>query len=70
MAAPIDFRFLALGFPAYPCGCYLQRPNGQVWRQRYFEETQACCLGIFPGSKKLVVATDKNEVAALNSQTG
>ena len=35
-----------------------------------FEEAQVCHLGIFPGSKKLVVATDKNEVAALDSQTG
>ena len=35
-----------------------------------FGEAQVCRLGIFPGSKKLVLATEKNEVAALNSQTG
>ncbi|KAJ1064855.1 hypothetical protein K5549_005664 [Capra hircus] len=40
------------------------------WRQQYVGKLKFASLEFSPGSKKLVVATEKNVIAALNSRTG
>ncbi|XP_050012736.1 ER membrane protein complex subunit 1 isoform X1 [Alexandromys fortis] len=40
------------------------------WRQQYVGKLKFASLEYSPGSKKLVVATEKNVIAALNSRTG
>ncbi|XP_036208720.1 ER membrane protein complex subunit 1 isoform X9 [Myotis myotis] len=40
------------------------------WRQQYIGKLKFASLEFSPGSKKLVVATEKNVIAALNSRTG
>ncbi|XP_006883655.1 PREDICTED: ER membrane protein complex subunit 1 isoform X4 [Elephantulus edwardii] len=40
------------------------------WRQQYVGKIKFASLEFSPGSKKLVVATEKNVIAALNSRTG
>lgn len=39
-------------------------------RQQYVGKLKFASLEFSPGSKKLVVATEKNVIAALNSRTG
>lgn len=39
-------------------------------RQQYIGKLKFASLEFSPGSKKLVVATEKNVIAALNSRTG
>lgn len=39
-------------------------------RQQYVGKIKFASLEFSPGSKKLVVATEKNVIAALNSRTG
>ncbi|XP_063487771.1 ER membrane protein complex subunit 1 isoform X22 [Symphalangus syndactylus] len=40
------------------------------WRQQYVGKLKFASLEFSPGSKKLIVATEKNVIAALNSRTG
>ncbi|XP_063488176.1 uncharacterized protein, partial [Symphalangus syndactylus] len=63
----VGFAFLALGCAADSCGRGLRRPSG---RQQYVGKLKFASLEFSPGSKKLVVATEKNVIAALNSRTG
>lgn len=67
----------------YLCSCLFPERFVQWWfwplpfpctlsfrRQQYVGKLKFASLEFFPGSKKLVVATEKNVIAALNSRTG
>ncbi|KAK2499266.1 hypothetical protein MC885_006314, partial [Smutsia gigantea] len=56
----LQWRFWPL---ALPCTLFLRR-------QQYVGKLKFASLEFSPGSKKLVVATEKNVIAALNSRTG
>uniref|UniRef100_A0A803YN11 ER membrane protein complex subunit 1 n=1 Tax=Meleagris gallopavo TaxID=9103 RepID=A0A803YN11_MELGA len=44
--------------------------NGPIWRQQYVGKLKFASLEAAQGSKKLLVGTEKNVVAALNSRSG
>lgn len=67
----------------YLCSCLFPKHFVQRWfwsltfhctlffrRQQYVGKLKFASLEFSPGSKKLVVATEKNVIAALNSRTG
>nr|XP_040143936.1 ER membrane protein complex subunit 1 isoform X10 [Ictidomys tridecemlineatus] len=71
MAATLASRcwlWAALLIPA--AAVYEDQVGKFDWRQQYVGKLKFASLEFSPGSKKLVVATEKNVIAALNSRTG
>uniref|UniRef100_A0A8C0K418 ER membrane protein complex subunit 1 n=1 Tax=Canis lupus dingo TaxID=286419 RepID=A0A8C0K418_CANLU len=56
--------------PDLPSPCNSRSPRELRGRQQYVGKLKFASLEFSPGSKKLVVATEKNVIAALNSRTG
>uniref|UniRef100_A0A2K6FH31 ER membrane protein complex subunit 1 n=1 Tax=Propithecus coquereli TaxID=379532 RepID=A0A2K6FH31_PROCO len=65
---PGFWLWAALLFPA--AAVYEDQVGKFDWRQQYVGKVKFASLEFSPGSKKLVVATEKNVIAALNSRTG
>ncbi|XP_075850670.1 ER membrane protein complex subunit 1 isoform X4 [Microcebus murinus] len=65
---PSFWLWAALLFPA--AAVYEDQVGKFDWRQQYVGKLKFASLEFSPGSKKLVVATEKNVIAALNSRTG
>uniref|UniRef100_A0A8C0CBP4 ER membrane protein complex subunit 1 n=1 Tax=Balaenoptera musculus TaxID=9771 RepID=A0A8C0CBP4_BALMU len=72
MAAAVEasrfWLWVALLIPA--AAVYEDQVGKFDWRQQYVGKLKFASLEFSPGSKKLVVATEKNVIAALNSRTG
>ncbi|XP_028920765.1 ER membrane protein complex subunit 1 isoform X7 [Ornithorhynchus anatinus] len=60
----------ALLAPAPAAAVYEDQVGKFDWRQQYVGKLKFASLEFAPGAKKLVVATEKNVMAALNSRTG
>uniref|UniRef100_A0AC11DSD5 ER membrane protein complex subunit 1 n=1 Tax=Ovis aries TaxID=9940 RepID=A0AC11DSD5_SHEEP len=67
-AASRLWLWVALLIPA--AAVYEDQVGKFDWRQQYVGKLKFASLEFSPGSKKLVVATEKNVIAALNSRTG
>ncbi|KAL7975821.1 hypothetical protein Chor_004560, partial [Crotalus horridus] len=75
MAAPVQplliFSLLLLSRPLPPAGAVYEDQVGKFdWRQQYVGKLKFAFLEASPASKKLIVATEENVVAALNSRSG
>ncbi|XP_060614800.2 ER membrane protein complex subunit 1 [Anolis sagrei] len=68
---PLWASFWAAFLLVLPSGAVYEDQVGKFdWRQQYVGKLRFASLESSPGSKKLIVATEKNVVAALNSRTG
>ncbi|XP_054389044.1 ER membrane protein complex subunit 1 isoform X6 [Pongo abelii] len=71
MAAEWASRFWLWAALLIPVAAVYEDQVGKFdWRQQYVGKLKFASLEFSPGSKKLVVATEKNVIAALNSRTG
>nr|XP_005544661.1 ER membrane protein complex subunit 1 isoform X6 [Macaca fascicularis] len=71
MAAEWASRFWLWAVLLIPVAAVYEDQVGKFdWRQQYVGKLKFASLEFSPGSKKLVVATEKNVIAALNSRTG
>ncbi|KAF5924712.1 hypothetical protein HPG69_004584 [Diceros bicornis minor] len=71
MAAAAASRFWFWAALLVPAAAVYEDQVGKFdWRQQYVGKLKFASLEFSPGSKKLVVATEKNVIAALNSRTG
>ncbi|KAF6108506.1 ER membrane protein complex subunit 1 [Phyllostomus discolor] len=71
MAAAAASRFFLWAALLIPAAAVYEDQVGKFdWRQQYVGKLKFASLEFSPGSKKLVVATEKNVIAALNSRTG
>nr|KAF6504865.1 ER membrane protein complex subunit 1 [Rousettus aegyptiacus] len=71
MAAATVSRFWLWATLLVPVAAVYEDQVGKFdWRQQYVGKLKFASLEFSPGSKKLVVATEKNVIAALNSRTG
>uniref|UniRef100_A0A8I5KTE8 ER membrane protein complex subunit 1 n=1 Tax=Homo sapiens TaxID=9606 RepID=A0A8I5KTE8_HUMAN len=71
MAAEWASRFWLWATLLIPAAAVYEDQVGKFdWRQQYVGKVKFASLEFSPGSKKLVVATEKNVIAALNSRTG
>ncbi|XP_057553995.1 ER membrane protein complex subunit 1 isoform X3 [Hippopotamus amphibius kiboko] len=71
MAAAAASRFWVWAVLLIPAAAVYEDQVGKFdWRQQYVGKLKFASLEFSPGSKKLVVATEKNVIAALNSRTG
>ncbi|XP_058300234.1 ER membrane protein complex subunit 1 isoform X4 [Hylobates moloch] len=71
MAAVWASRFWLWAVLLIPVAAVYEDQVGKFdWRQQYVGKLKFASLEFSPGSKKLVVATEKNVIAALNSRTG
>ncbi|XP_053136580.1 ER membrane protein complex subunit 1 [Hemicordylus capensis] len=67
----LAFSLLLCLLPFPPVGAVYEDQVGKFdWRQQYVGKLKFASLEATQGSKKLIVATEKNVVAALNSRTG
>uniref|UniRef100_A0A8C6XS93 ER membrane protein complex subunit 1 n=1 Tax=Naja naja TaxID=35670 RepID=A0A8C6XS93_NAJNA len=75
MAAPVQplliLSLLLLSWLPPPAGAVYEDQVGKFdWRQQYVGKLKFAFLEASPASKKLIVATEENVVAALNSRSG
>ncbi|KAL2773302.1 ER membrane protein complex subunit 1 isoform 6 precursor [Daubentonia madagascariensis] len=71
MAAALVLNFCLWAALLFPAAAVYEDQVGKFdWRQQYVGKLKFASLEFSPGSKKLVVATEKNVIAALNSRTG
>uniref|UniRef100_A0A2K6Q6E7 ER membrane protein complex subunit 1 n=1 Tax=Rhinopithecus roxellana TaxID=61622 RepID=A0A2K6Q6E7_RHIRO len=71
MAAEWASRFWIWAALLIPVAAVYEDQVGKFdWRQQYVGKLKFASLEFSPGSKKLVVATEKNVIAALTSRTG
>ncbi|XP_012888868.1 PREDICTED: ER membrane protein complex subunit 1 isoform X2 [Dipodomys ordii] len=69
-AAPASLWWLWAALLVPAAAVYEDQVGKFDWRQQYVGKLKFASLEFSPGSKKLVVATEKNVIAALNSRTG
>ncbi|XP_064137451.1 ER membrane protein complex subunit 1 isoform X3 [Loxodonta africana] len=71
MAAASVSRFWLWALLLIPAAAVYEDQVGKFdWRQQFVGKLKFASLEFSPGSKKLIVATEKNVIAALNSRTG
>ncbi|XP_016050451.2 ER membrane protein complex subunit 1 isoform X3 [Erinaceus europaeus] len=68
--AAVCWLWLPLLAPAPAAAVYEDQVGKFDWRQQYVGKLKFASLEFAPGSKKLVVATEKNVVAAFNTRSG